>query len=220
MARLIAIDGLDGSGKETQSLLLKEYLEKKGKKVRLVSFPTYDEKGSVFVKMYLDGAFGAHPGDTNAYAASVFFALDRYYSFHTDWINDYSKDDVYILANRYTTANAVHQLSKMPSDKWDEFLSWLLDFEFHKLALPEPDDVIYLELHPETSISLINKREKEQQRKKDIHEKDPEHLKNSYRAALYSCEKLGWIKIKCEDGNNNIKTRKEISRDIISALGV
>lgn len=220
MAKLIAIDGLDGSGKETQSRLLASYLESKGKKVRLISFPTYDEKGSLFVKMYLDGQFGSHPEDTGAYAASVFFALDRYYSFRTDWMKDYAEKDLYILANRYTTANAVHQLSKLPEDKWDAFLAWLWDFEFNKLALPEPDRVIYLELPPETSMALIDRREKEQNRKKDIHEADPTHLIKSYKAARYSSEKLGWTTVRCEDGKGGIRTRESIADDIKKALGV
>ena len=84
MAMLIAIDGLDGSGKETQSKQLVKYLEEKGKKVRLLSFPTYDGKGSAFVDMYLKGELGNNPEATNAYAASVFFTMDRYYSFRTD----------------------------------------------------------------------------------------------------------------------------------------
>ena len=151
MAVLIAIDGLDGSGKETQSRKLEKYLKEKGKKVRMLSFPTYDGKGSAFVDMYLKGELGKNPESTNAHAASVFFALDRYYSFKTDWSNDYNEDDTYIIANRYTSANAVHQLSKLPKTEWDSFLEWLWDFEFKKLALPSPDRVIYLEMIPDVS---------------------------------------------------------------------
>lgn len=220
MAILIAIDGLDGSGKETQSKRLVKYLTEKGKKVRLLSFPTYDGKGSAFVDMYLKGELGKNPEDTNAYAASVFFAMDRYYSFRTDWSKDYYDDDTYIIANRYTSANAVHQLSKLPREMWDGFLEWLWDFEFGKIGLPAPDKVVYLEMRPEVSMSLINSRSEQTGRVKDIHEADDSHLINSYSAALYSSEKLGWNMIHCCDENNNLKSISEIFEDIVKALGV
>ena len=220
MAFLIAIDGLDGSGKETQSKKLVKYLTEKGKKVRLLSFPTYDGRGSLFVDMYLKGELGKNPEDTNAYAASVFFAMDRYYSFRTDWSKDYYDDETYIIANRYTSANAVHQLSKLPKEQWDGFLSWLWDFEFKKIGLPAPDKVIYLEMRPEVSMSLINSRSEQTGRVKDIHESDDSHLINSYAAALYSSEKLGWNMIHCCDENNGLRSINDIFGDIVKSLGL
>lgn len=220
MAMLIAIDGLDGSGKETQSKQLLKYLEGKGKKVRMLSFPTYDGKGSAFVDIYLKGELGKNPEDTNAYAASVFFTMDRYYSFRTDWSKDYNDEDTYIIANRYTSANAVHQLSKLPKDKWNGFLEWLWDFEFKKVGLPAPDRVIYLEMKPQVSMSLINSRSEQTGRVKDIHEADNNHLINSYEAALYSSEKLGWDIIHCCDDKNNLRTIPEIFADIVKKLNL
>lgn len=220
MGMFIAIDGLDGSGKETQSKQLVKYLTEKGKKVRLLSFPTYDGKGSAFVDMYLKGELGKDPEQTNAYAASVFFAMDRYYSFRTDWSRDYNNEDTYIIANRYTSANAVHQLSKLPKEQWDGFLSWLWDFEFKKIGLPAPDRVIYLEMKPQVSMALINSRSEQTGREKDIHESDANHLVNSYSAALYSSQKLGWDMIHCCDGEGNLRGIKDIFSDIVKALGI
>lgn len=220
MATLIAIDGLDGSGKETQSKNLVKYLTEKGKKVRMISFPTYDGVGSTFVDLYLKGKLGKNAGDTNAYAASVFFTMDRYYSFRTDWSKDYAEDDTYIIANRYTSANAVHQLSKLPRDTWDGFIEWLWDLEFNKIGLPAPDRVVYLEMKPQVSMSLINKRSDETGREKDIHETDTSHLTSSYDAALYSSEKLGWDVIHCCDDNGNLRSIADIFADIVSALGI
>lgn len=220
MAMLIAIDGLDGSGKETQSKRLAKYLTEKGKKVRLLSFPTYDGKGSAFVDMYLKGELGKNPGDTNAYAASVFFAMDRYYSFRTDWSKDYYDEDTYVIANRYTSANAVHQLSKLPREEWDGFLSWLWEFEFKKIGLPAPDRVIYLEMKPEVSMALIDSRSEQTGRVKDIHESDSSHLINSYSAAVYSSKKLGWDMIRCCDGNGKLRTIGDIFEDIVKVLDI
>ena len=219
MGRFIVIDGLDGSGKETQARLLEAELVRRGKKVRVLSFPCYESDSSLFVRMYLNGELGSRPEDTNAYAASMFFSADRYLSYRTDWKKDYDDPETVVIANRYTTANAVHQLSKLPADEWDAFLSWLWDFEFAKIGIPAPDDIIYLEMLPEISMELIRSRSAETGRKIDIHEADKNHLTNSYRAALYASDKLGWKKIRCYD-ENAPKSREEIHKAVLSALGL
>ena len=219
MGKFIAIDGLDGSGKGTQSEKLVDYLRKKGEKVRVLSFPMYENESSAFVKMYLDGKLGDKPSDTNAYTASMFFASDRYISYVTDWKKDIQDPDTIVVANRYTSANAVHQLSKLPKKEWETFLSWLWDFEFGKLGLPEPETVIYLELPPRLSLSLVQKRSDTTGQKMDIHEKDKEYMAHCYDAALYSCEKLGWEQIKCYDGDT-IRSREDIFDEIITRLNL
>lgn len=215
MGKFIAIDGLDGSGKGTQSEKLVNKLKAEGKKVKVISFPIYESDSSIFVRMYLEGKLGEKPSDTNAYVASMFFAADRYVSYVTDWKKDIESEDTYVIANRYTTANAVHQLSKLPREEWEGFLSWLWDFEFAKLGLPEPDLVLYLELPPQLSLSLVRSRSDSTGQKMDIHEKDTAYMAKCYEAALYSCEKLGWKKIKCYNGNE-IRTREDIFEEIYS----
>ena len=124
MGKLIVIDGLDGSGKTTQSERLYNELVAQGKSVRLISFPDYKSKSSTLVKMYLGGEFGTDPESVNAYAASTFYAVDRYASFKCDWKEFYENPDSVVITNRYTTSNAVHQLEKIDREKWDEYLSW------------------------------------------------------------------------------------------------
>ncbi len=213
---LIALDGLDGSGKETQTRLLEEALKAKGIPCRSVSFPTYDEKMSAAVKLYLGGAFGNDPHAVNGYAASVFYGVDRYCSYMLDWKKDYEAGTV-ILANRYTTANAVHQLSKLPAEDYDGFLEWLFDLEYGKMGLPVPDLVLYLCVPPEVSESLIKSRSSRTGRETDIHENDKRHLSDSYKAALYSAEKLGWKKIDCARGTE-LRTREDIHEEILRAV--
>lgn len=219
---LIAIDGLDGSGKETQTRLLEQALKEKGIPCRSISFPTYDDSMSAAVKLYLSGAFGEDPQAVNGYAASVFYGVDRICSYLLDWKKDYENGAV-ILANRYTTANAVHQLSKLPSEEYDGFLNWLFDLEYGKMGLPEPDLVLYLCVPPEVSRGLIRSRSEATGRVTDIHEKDSRHLDDSYRAALYSAEKLGWTKIDCAV-ENSLRTREDIHEEILThvknALGL
>ena len=213
---LIAVDGLDGSGKETQTRLLLSRLDKDGIPNRYLSFPTYDETWSCLVKLYLDGGFGSSPENVNAYAASTFFACDRYCSYMLDWKKDCDAGKT-VVCNRYTTGNAVHQLSKLPKSEWDGFLSWLTDYEFGKLGLPEPALVIYLCLPPETALRHIAERARETGRAMDIHEKSAEHLRRSYEAALYSADRLGWHTVDCAE-NGDMRSIEAIQTDIVKIL--
>lgn len=217
MGRLIAIEGLDGSGKNTQSRMLSEYLAKRGVRVKGISFPNYGSGGARPVEMYLSGEMGAHADSVNAYAASMLFAVDRYSSFKTDWQADAEREDTVVIANRYTTANAYHQLAKLPDDRWEDFLSWLWDLEFTKLGLPEPDDVICLVMEPEASESLVEKRCAEQSVKKDIHEADGEYMRRCYRAMCFAAERLGWTVIRCSE-NGRIFPREDIFKKILVSL--
>lgn len=212
---LIALDGLDGSGKETQTRLLEQALLERGIPCRTVSFPTYDAEMSAAVNLYLQGRFGEDPNAVNGYAASSFYAIDRFCSYSLDWQKDYEAGTV-ILANRYTTANAVHQLSKLPPEEYDSFLAWLFDFEYGKLGLPAPDLVLYLCVPPAISEALVQSRASETGRHTDIHEKSASHLQNSYRAALYAAEKLDWATVFCADeGAAGLRTREEIHREVL-----
>ncbi|MBQ8896001.1 MAG: deoxynucleoside kinase [Clostridia bacterium] len=214
--RLIAIDGLDASGKMTQTELLKETLAELSLPYRYLSFPTYDADYSAHVNMYLKGRFGDDPEAVNPFAASSFFGADRYCSYMLDWKKDYESGSI-ILANRYTSANAVHQLSKLMESEYESFLGWLTDYEYEKLGIPKPDAVVYLCVPPEVSQKMIQHRCDETGAEKDIHESNARHLENSYRAALYSAEKLGWIKIDCaRDGE--LRTREEIHQEILQRL--
>ncbi len=216
MGRLIVIEGLDGSGKGTQAKLLAEILEKQGKKVKKISFPVYDSDSSALVKMYLAGRFGSKPGDVNAYAASSFYAVDRFASFKADWGKLYN-DGYIIVADRYTTSNGVHQCSKLPQEEWNTYMDWLYDFEYNKMGIPRPDKVIYLDMSPEVSQKLLSGRYSGDESKKDIHEKDTDYLAASRRAARFCADHDGWTTIKCDDGETP-KTIEEISHQILNVI--
>jgi dTMP kinase len=202
MGKFIVLEGLDGSGKGTQTELLCKRLESEGRRVRVIEFPDYASDGSMLVRMYLNGRLGADPADTNAYAASMFFAADRYVSYVTSWRDDWRDPDTVVLANRYTTANAYHQLAKLPEDAWDGFLAWLWDFEFSKLGLPAPDAVLLLDMPERVSSALVKRRSAETGQKLDIHETHGEYLRACRRAASYVASSCGWRVIPCapEDG--------------------
>ena len=196
MGKLIVIEGLDGCGKSTQLELLPQNLLKNGIESRSVSFPDYDSNSSALVKMYLGGEFGKKPGDVNAYAASLFYAVDRFASYKTNWGEYYNQNGV-IVSGRYTTSNAVHQTSKMDESEWKGFLDWLYDLEYNKVAIPKPDKVIFLDMPIEVSQKLLSGRYNGDEGKKDIHESDTEYLNKCRKAAMFTAEYSGWTIIPC-----------------------
>lgn len=198
--KMIVIEGLDGSGKSTQVELLKQKLAEKNIKLRQIKLPDYDNKSSTLVKMYLGGEFGNNPSDVNIYSASLFYAVDRYASFKNVWGEDY-KNGTLILADRYTTSNAVHQTVKLPESEWDEYLDWLFKTEYELMGIPSPDAVIYLDMDVDISQRLMSKRYSGEEAKKDVHEANVEYLKSCRKAALYAANRFGWNVIKCFDGN-------------------
>ena len=209
--KLIVIEGLDGSGKATQAKLLTEKLISEGTKVKQVSFPDYDSDSSALVKMYLNGEFGKRADDVNAYAASSFYAVDRFASFKKNWQTDYESG--VIIADRYTTSNAIHQCAKLPKEQWDEYLEWLFDYEYRMLGIPKPDSVIYLRVDPAVSQKLMTGRYQGDEEKKDIHEKDVEYLRRCQQAAAYCAEKLGWQIVECCE-NDEMRSIESIASDI------
>ena len=197
--RLLVLEGLDGSGKATQAALLAKALAAAQLPVRQISFPNYGSDSSALVRMYLAGAFGEKPDDVNAYAASSFFAVDRYAGYKADWGPFYEGGGI-LVADRYTTSNGVHQCSKLPPEEWDGYLGWLFDYEYRLLGLPAPDAVIYLRVDPAVSQKLMTGRYHGDESKKDIQERDLEYLARSRRAAEYCAAKLGWQAVECAAG--------------------
>ncbi len=219
MNKFIVLEGLDGSGKGTQTELLREYLESVGKRVRVIDFPAYGTPGASLVELYLGGGLGAHPDDTGAYAASMFFAADRYVSYVNDWKKDYDDPEAYVIANRYTTANAYHQISKLPEAEWDTFLDWLWDFEFGRIGLPAPDRVLLLDMPDTVSDELVRRRSEATGAKLDIHEQDTAYLRRCREAAHYVAGKCGWTVIACAaDGDTEPASREEIAEKIRDAV--
>ena len=219
MGKLIVIEGLDGSGKGTQAALLAEYLRGRGCRVREISFPDYESEGSVLVKMYLDGKLGDNPDDTNAYAASMFYAADRYVSYRTDWEKDYLDPDTVVIANRYTTANAYHQLSKLPEEQWDGYLQWLFDFEYRLIGIPAPDSVIYLKVDPAISQQLMTGRYHGEEAKKDIHEKDVEFISRCHESAMDAAFAMDWKVVACASmGGLAVRPAEQIHKDVWEAV--
>ncbi len=214
--KLIVIEGLDGSGKATQTAELRKVLEARGERVMQVSFPNYGSDAAKLLDDYLHGKFGNDPNDVNPYAASTFFAIDRYASYHLSWKQFYLEGGT-VIADRYTTSNAVHQCAKLPKEQWDAFLDWLFTYEYQQLGLPRPDAVIYLRVDPEVSQKLMSGRYDGDEKKKDIHESNVPYLRSCRAAADYCAQKLGWRAVECiSDGK--MRDVDAIRQDVLGAL--
>ena len=219
MGKLVVIEGLDGSGKATQTKLVAESLCAAGMPVKQVTFPDYASDSSALVKMYLGGVFGDGPDAVNPFAASAFYSVDRYASFKTSWEAFYTTGGV-VLADRYATSNAIHQCAKLPRQQWQAFIDWLEDFEYEKLGIPKPDVVVYLDVEPDVSQKLMLKRYGDES-KKDIHEKDVGYLKKCRETAAWCAGALDWKTLVCShhgemmDVNTITKSLVEIIREAL-----
>ena len=200
MGKLIVFEGTDGSGKSTQFSLLTRRLEARGVDFRTMVFPQYTEPSSALIRMYLGGAFGDDPEAVNAYAASTFYAVDRYASYQRVW-KDYYQGGGLVVSDRYTTSNAVHQGSKVPEGERAEFFRWLYDLEYDRMGLPRPDLVVLLDMPVELSEQLMRKREQSTGTHADIHERDEDYLKKCRDVALHAAKYYGWRTVSCaKDG--------------------
>lgn len=219
MGKIFVIDGTDGSGKQTQFQRLEERLSDENVKYRVVSFPNYESSSSSLVKMYLSGEFGENAKDVSPYIASTFYAADRYATYKR-YFEEYYNEGGIILADRYTTANMVHQAGKIKDKKEREkFLNWLWDFEFNLYGLPVPTKTFFLNMPPDYAMKLIEDRENKftHELQKDIHERDKGHIVDSYNAACDLVDTYDWYEVKCVE-NGKVRTVQEIHEEIYKEI--
>lgn len=214
--KLIVLEGIDGSGKSTQYERLCRRLDGEGTNFKSIVFPRYDQPSSALIREYLAGSYGSKPSDVNAYAASAFYAVDRFASFKTDW-QDYYAGGGLVLSDRYTTSNACHQGSKVPEGERQEFLDWLYEFEFGRLGLPRPDLVLYLDVDLEISRRQMLERQRLTDTGADIHEKDLSYLAACLDAGRYACEHYGWERIRCAE-SGGMRSVESIHGEIYAAV--
>lgn len=212
MGKLIVLEGTDGSGKSTQFRLLADRLTQEGQQFRRLVFPQYSEESSALIRMYLGGEFGSKPSDVNAYAASAFYAVDRYASYKKAWGQWYEEGGL-VLSDRYTTSNAVHQASKETGEAREQFLGWLYEFEYDKLGLPRPDLTIYLDVPTEFTETLLRQRESATGTQADIHEQDMSYLATCRETGRSAAEYYGWTVIRCVE-NGQMRSIEDIHQEI------
>ena len=214
--KLIVFEGTDGSGKSTQFQKLCQRVSQTGREFQKLVFPQYSEPSSALIRMYLNGEFGPRPEDVNPYAASAFYAVDRYASLKKVWGEFYQSGGL-VLTDRYTTSNAVHQASKLPEGERQAFLDWLFDLEYGRMGLPAPDLVLYLDLPTEVSEKMLRHREQATATAADIHEQDGAYLRRCREGAREIARDLGWSVIDCAAGDAP-RTVEDIRREVLSRV--
>ena len=219
MGKIIVIEGTDSSGKETQTKLLYERIKKINEKTIKISFPNYDSPACEPVKMYLAGSFGTDAVKVNPYPVSTMYAIDRYASYKQDWGKSYEEGYI-IVTDRYVTSNMIHQASKIQSEEEkEEYIKWLIDLEYKKNQIPEPDIVIFLKMPIDKAKELMENRNNkiDGSMKKDIHEINEDYLKKSYKNATEISQKFNWYEVECVE-NNRIKSIEEINDEIFKKI--
>lgn len=231
MAKFIVVDGLDGCGKATQTELLKEALEKLGKRVIKISFPNYESDSSAPVRMYLGGELGSNPEKLNPYMCSSFYAVDRFIQYEVDWRKYFAEDDnTIIIADRYLSANIIHQGGKIANDEDRlSYARWCYDYEHGLCGLPKEDITIILTVDPEVSQRLMTGRYNGDEAKKDIHESNINYLTDCYNRLQTTCKQIHdnniatWIELDCTEvdkdtGEKRISTKASIHAKIMSYI--
>ena len=213
--KIIIIEGLDGCGKSTQVDLLKDYFT--GNSYRFLSFPDYHSLAGEIILEYLGNQIPESDAQKSAYSASSFYAIDRYISYRKDWRLDYEQGKT-IISARYTTSNAIYQMTKLPRSEWENYRNWLYDYEYQKLGIPQPDEVIFLDVPVEVSQKLLSERYHGEETKKDLHESDIEFLKKCRDSALYAGQAgKPWNFLQCCE-NSHMKPVEVIQKELIQMI--
>ena len=211
MGKLVVIEGSDGSGKATQTRKLFERLRDVGVKVRRVSFPNYESESSALIKMYLRGDFGGNAEAVNPYAASTFYAIDRFANYF-DWKDFYHSGGL-VLSDRYVGSNMAYQAAKLSNERDRvKFLDWLDDLEYRHYGLPRPDLTIFLDMSPEICAILRRERGRE-----DIHEADAVYQNKIYNMYKKLARKYGWRVVNCENGSF-ARSTMDIHEEIVTLV--
>lgn len=198
--KILVIDGVDGTGKNTQCKLVKQFLDKVNIKNMMVDFPDYGNNSSALVKMYLNGEILNKSTDVNPYAAACAYALDRYIKYVREikgWMEE--NEDGVVILDRYISANIIHQGAKIRNEKERlRFFDWCNNLEIGLFGLPEPSETFLLTVEPTVSKKMRDARGNV----KDGHERDEQYMEECYYTAIQAADYLNWEKIECDSGGN------------------
>lgn len=217
MGELIAIEGIDGSGKGTQSALLCQTLRQEGARCELLSFPRYrDTQFGARIGDFLNGRFGSldqvHP-----FLVTLLFAGDRFES--RDVLLKSVAENDYVICDRYVASNVAHQAAKRDGTERQELVQWVDYLEFQLYKLPRPDRTLFLDLPVSTATELIAKKARRTytDQAADLQEADTSYLQKVHDVYRELSTGTGWIRIDCLQ-SGQLKSVDEISAAVRQAL--
>ena len=215
--KLIVFEGAcDGIGKTTQVEKLKSHLISDGEKIVNHHFPTYDTYYGLPVVKYLEGEFGK-PSELSPYFVNGLYAMDRAVAWYSELKELYDKGDI-VLLDRYTTSSLIYQSALIEDiEEKKKFIDYVIDFEYNKIGIKEPDNVIFLHAPFELVSEMRRKRQQNDGVVNDVHERDSEFMKKVYKSALFVADYLDWNKVQCND-NNDMRSVDDIHEEVYSLV--
>jgi dTMP kinase len=216
--KLIALEGIDGSGKRTQLDLLAHVLEARGLSVMRISFPRYDSSFGKLAGRYLNGDFGALQA-VDPHLSALLYAGDRFEA--KGEIESALAAGEIVLADRYIGSNLAHQSERVPPEQRDDFLAWLKHVEYDIYGLPVEDLVLYLRVPAPDAYRLIGLKAPRTYTslRHDILEADVAHLEQT--AGIYDrlATQFNWVRVDCTDlASGILYSPEEIHRALLKAV--
>jgi len=215
---LVAIEGIDGSGKGTQAARLLDALRGQGTRTELFSFPRYrDTQFGRKIGDFLNGRFG-NLDQVSPFLVSLLFAGDRFES--RQLLHQALATNEIVLCDRYTASNIAHQAAKVQGAEREELIQWVQHVEHHLYQLPEPDHTLFLDLpvHHATQLIALKSRRSYTDRTADLQEADTAYLQSVHDVyAQLAATEPGWIRIDCVSGDQ-IKSVDQIGDEVWRAV--
>lgn len=216
--RLIAIEGIDGSGKGTQLELLQKALRERGVAVHATNFPHYQSWFGSMVGQFLNGKFGALE-TVDPHFAALLYAGDRFEA--KGELTDALAQGKLVLADRYIASNLAHQTGRVPAAQRSEFIAWLEHLEYNIYGLPREDRVIYLRVPPAQAQALVSQKAARSYTiaKQDIQESSLRHLQDAAEMYDQLSKRPHWATIECVDrSTNTMRSPEAISADLLELV--
>lgn len=219
--KLIVLEGsCDGIGKTTQHDLLKQRLITEGKKITTHHFPSYNTYQGAPVEKYLDGKYGS-PSELSPYFINSLYAVDRGITWIEELKPAYEQGNI-ILLDRYTTSSLIYQAATIENiEERKNFIDYVIDFEYNKIGIKEPDKTIFLHVPFDLATQLRNERKQKEGEiiENDIHENDLEYMKKVYDNAIFIADYLSWHQVECNDGSK-MRSREDINEEIYQIMSM
>lgn len=215
---LIAFEGIDGSGKQTQLRLLEHELASRGYRVFSTGFPQYDSWFGKMVGQFLNGDYGPLES-VDPHFTALLYAGDRFEA--KGKLTEALARGEIVLADRYIASNLAHQTARAPVVKRADFLSWIEHLEYSIYGLPRENLVLYLRVPPQEAQTLVARKSARSYTgaKQDIQEASIQHLADAADMYDLLSRRSPWATIQCYDAvRGGIRLPEEISRDVMAAV--